>query len=111
MKTESKLKAASQFLVILLMLDAAFVSYGQLTSKFVWPAVCAYWIILTLKNLADYLAGRAKCGKTVRAVIDYEDGHRETIDFPDRKAYSEFLEWYVDGIHSHAEEIQKGDKS
>ena len=58
MKRKNRLKAISQFLVILLMLDAVGVSYGQLTNKFVWPAVCAYWIILTIKNAVDYFAGR-----------------------------------------------------
>lgn len=43
----------SQILVILLMLDAAWVAYGQLKRKNMWCFIVLYWVILTLKNLAD----------------------------------------------------------
>ena len=51
------MKKLSQFLVVLLMLDAAWVAYGQLTNKFMWPYICLYWIILTAKNLVDLIGG------------------------------------------------------
>ena len=50
----------SQFLILLLMLDAAWVALGQFHSWNMWPWVCAYWVILTLKNLVDWKKGRNK---------------------------------------------------
>lgn len=43
----------SQLLIILLMADAAWVAYGLLRKRNMWKFICGYWIILTLKNLAD----------------------------------------------------------
>lgn len=60
MKSKNRLKAISQFLVILLMLDAAFVALGLLNNWTMYPFICLYWVILTFKNLADYLAGAIK---------------------------------------------------
>ena len=45
----------SQGLVILLMLDAAWVFAGLIRQKNRWAWICLYWFILTLKNLADLL--------------------------------------------------------
>ena len=44
----------SQILIIFLMLDAAWVAYGLARKRNMWHWIVAYWIILTLKNLADY---------------------------------------------------------
>lgn len=45
----------SQLLIILLMADAAWVAYGLLRQQNRWKWICLYWIILTLKNLADFV--------------------------------------------------------
>lgn len=45
----------SQLLIILLMIDAAWVAYGLIKHKVMWKWICLYWIILTMKNLADLL--------------------------------------------------------
>ena len=45
----------SQGLVILLMLDAAWVCAGLARKKNMWKWIVLYWAILTLKNLADFL--------------------------------------------------------
>lgn len=52
----------SQTLVILLMLDAAWVFCGIANNQNRWLWICGYWFILTLKNLMDYMAGRAEHG-------------------------------------------------
>lgn len=44
----------SQFLVLLLMLDAAWVAYGLLKNQNRWKWICLYWILLTMKNAADF---------------------------------------------------------
>lgn len=44
----------SQILIIFLMLDAAQVAYGLARKRNMWHWIVTYWIILTLKNLADY---------------------------------------------------------
>lgn len=45
----------SQILIILLMVDAAWVAYGLIHKKNRWSYICAYWVILTLKNLCEYM--------------------------------------------------------
>lgn len=45
----------AQILIILLMLDAAWVANGLAHKKNMWAFIVAYWIILTLKNAADLL--------------------------------------------------------
>lgn len=48
----------SQGFVLLLMLDAAYVATCQMNRrKHVWWFVCLYWVLLTLKNAVDFLAG------------------------------------------------------
>ena len=44
----------TQILIFLLMVDAGYVAYGQVTRGNVWPFICAYWIILTVKNALDF---------------------------------------------------------
>ncbi len=45
----------SQILIIALMIDAAWVAYGLIKRKVMWKWICLYWIILTAKNLCDFL--------------------------------------------------------
>ena len=45
----------SQALIILLMLDAAWVAYGLVRKKNRWVYIGLYWIILTAKNFADLM--------------------------------------------------------
>ena len=45
----------SQLLIILLMLDAAWVAYGLIRKRNMWRWICLYWLILTVKNLADLM--------------------------------------------------------
>lgn len=49
----------SQMLVFLLMLDAAWVGYGLIRKRNMWAYITLYWIILTTKNLVDFLVGMA----------------------------------------------------
>ena len=60
MKSKNMLKAISQFLVILLALDAGWVAIGLAKGVIMQWWIVAYWVILTLKNAVDYFAGRAK---------------------------------------------------
>lgn len=58
-------KIISQIFVLLLMIDSAYVAYRQArTAKEskvksllhnTWSYVCLYWIILTAKNLAEFI--------------------------------------------------------
>ncbi len=52
----------AQFLIILLGVDAAWVAWGLFHNWIMWPWICLYWVILTLKNLVDYLNWRNKNG-------------------------------------------------
>ena len=45
----------SQALVLALMADAAWVFVGLIRKKNRWAWICLYWLILTLKNLADFM--------------------------------------------------------
>lgn len=56
--SKRRLKAISQFLVILLALDAGWVAIGLAKGMMMQWWIVTYWIILTLKNAVDYFAGR-----------------------------------------------------
>lgn len=45
----------TQILIILLFADAAWVAYGLLRKRVMWPWIAAYWVILTVKNLVDVI--------------------------------------------------------
>ena len=45
----------SQLLVILLMVDAAWVAYGLSRKRVMWHWIVLYWVILTAKNLTDFV--------------------------------------------------------
>lgn len=46
-------KLVAQILILLLMLDAAYVAFGLLNNWVMWPWICLYWVILTAKNAWD----------------------------------------------------------
>lgn len=48
-------KMISQILIILLMLDAAWVAYGLARKRNMWKAIVVYWLILTAKNTVDFM--------------------------------------------------------
>ena len=52
------MKKQSQALVCLLMLDAGWIAYGLSQRRDMWPWIVGYWIILTVKNLVDWIGGR-----------------------------------------------------
>lgn len=45
----------AQILIFLLMADAAFVAYGLIRKRNMWKFICLYWLILTAKNLVDFM--------------------------------------------------------
>ncbi len=53
-------KNLSQALVLLLMLDAAWVACGLYHGRIMWPWIVAYCAVLTIKNLVDYIGGRKR---------------------------------------------------
>lgn len=57
---EPDVKKASQALVLLLMIDAAWIAWGLAQNRIMWGWIAGYWVILTIKNLVDYVDGRKK---------------------------------------------------
>lgn len=53
-------KILSQILVLALAGIAAYVAYGVYDGWNMWRWITIYWIILTVKNLCDFMAGRLK---------------------------------------------------
>ena len=45
----------SQILIIVLILIAATVAVGLMRKQNMWKWIIAYWIVLTLKNVSDFL--------------------------------------------------------
>ena len=45
----------AQLLIFMLMADAAFVAYGLIHKRNMWKAIVLYWLILTAKNLVDFM--------------------------------------------------------
>ena len=45
----------TQTMICLLMIDAGYVAYLQIRRKNPWPFICAYWALLTVKNLIDFV--------------------------------------------------------
>ena len=58
--SKGKLKAVSQFLVILLAVNAGWAAIGLAKWMMMQWWIVTYWIILTIKNAVDYFAGKAK---------------------------------------------------
>lgn len=45
----------SQFFVFMLLGDAAVVAIGLSKKKNMWRLIVLYWVLLTLKNLTDFI--------------------------------------------------------
>ena len=52
-------KQISAVLIIILAIIAAIVATGLITGYAMWPAIIGYWLVLTIKNVVDYLGGEA----------------------------------------------------
>lgn len=50
----------SQLCVIVLIVTAAWIARRIYSVGQAWAYIIAYWIVLTLKNLCDFLASRKK---------------------------------------------------
>ena len=46
-------KYLKKIFVWLLLIDAAYVFYLQITHQNAWAFICLYWCILTIKNAID----------------------------------------------------------
>lgn len=53
-------KVLSQVFVLCLAGIAGWVAYGTYHGWVTWKMIVAYWVILTLKNVCDFMAGRLK---------------------------------------------------
>ena len=51
-------KKISAYLVIALAVIAAIVSIGLIANVSMWPVIIIYWMVLTIKNIVDYLGMR-----------------------------------------------------
>lgn len=54
------MKAIQKTMILILAVIAAMVATGLIAGYSMWACIVAYWIVLTAKNLVDYIAG----GKT-----------------------------------------------
>ena len=45
----------TDYLILLLMVDAAVVFFGLTKKKNMWPFIVVYWLILTIKNMIDFV--------------------------------------------------------
>lgn len=52
------MKHISACLVIILAVIAAITAVGFIAGYAMQPFIVAYWLVLTMKNLVDYIAGR-----------------------------------------------------
>lgn len=51
------MKILSQFLVLLLMIDAGWVANGLVHHRDMWKWIVLYWVLLTAKNAVDWIGG------------------------------------------------------
>ena len=51
-------KLISQVMILWLVALSAGVFVGQLRHDNVWPFICAYWLMVTLKNFVDLLMSK-----------------------------------------------------
>ena len=51
-------KLTSALLVLGLAAIAAIVFVGQVKKKNVWWLICLYWLVLTIKNVVDWMGMR-----------------------------------------------------
>lgn len=49
---------ATQLLILLLMLDAAWVAFLLANRRDAWAWIVVYWVTLTVKNIIDAMGGR-----------------------------------------------------
>lgn len=52
-------KKLSAYIVLLLAVIAAVVAVGLIAGLAMWPVIILYWMVLTVKNVVDYI-GREK---------------------------------------------------
>lgn len=52
-------KEISGGIVIALAVQAAVIAAGLLAHQDMWAHICAYWIVLTIKNLVDIRGSKA----------------------------------------------------
>lgn len=52
-------KMLSAYLVMFLAVIAAVVAVGLIAGLAMWPVIILYWMVLTVKNVVDYI-GRGK---------------------------------------------------
>ena len=52
-------KQISAVLIIILAIIAAIVATGLIAGYAMWPAIIGYWLVLTIKNVVDYLGVKA----------------------------------------------------
>lgn len=45
----------TQILIFALAFIAAYVAYGLYKKRVMWKWIVAYWLVLTIKNLVDFL--------------------------------------------------------
>ena len=50
----------SAMLVIVLAVIAAIVATGLIAGLAMWPWIVGYWLVLTMKNVVDYIGGRRR---------------------------------------------------
>ena len=50
------MKKITNILIIVLALIAAIVAVGLIANFTMQPFIVAYWVVLTMKNLVDYIA-------------------------------------------------------
>ena len=48
----------TQALILILMLDSAWVAFLLANRRDAWPWIVAYWLILTGKNTIDVIGGK-----------------------------------------------------
>jgi len=52
-------KKISAWLVILLAVIAAVVAVGLIAGFAMWPFIILYWMVLTIKNVVDYIGTKS----------------------------------------------------
>ena len=53
-------KALSQLMMILLIGMGAYITYGYYRGWAVWQWATAFWAIMTIRNICEFMAGRWK---------------------------------------------------
>ena len=61
-------KKISAILIIVLAVIAAVVATGLIAGYAMWPWIIAYWIVLTMKNVVDYVG--TKDGRFEQIISD-----------------------------------------